>query len=83
MYYKESFALGEYTTNVDALGTLRMLNAIRNAELEHQVRFYQASSSELYGKVQEIPQKETTPFHPTSPYGKYQMSCTIQFRKTG
>jgi len=66
---KESFTLGEYTTNVDALGTLRMLNAIRANKLESHVRFYQASSSELYGKVQERPQTEKTPFHPTSPYG--------------
>jgi len=55
---------------VDAVGTLRLLDAIRTVGLSNQVRFYQASTSELYGKVQEIPQKETTPFYPRSPYGK-------------
>jgi len=65
-----SFDLSEYTANVDAVGTLRLLDAIRTVGLSTQVRFYQASTSELYGKVQEIPQKETTPFYPRSPYGK-------------
>jgi GDPmannose 4,6-dehydratase len=68
-HVKVSFDLSEYTANVDALGTLRLLDAIRTCRLERQVRFYQASTSELYGKVQEIPQKETTPFYPRSPYG--------------
>lgn len=63
-----SFDLSEYTAQVDALGTLRILDAIRTCKLEKQVRFYQASTSELYGKVQETPQKETTPFYPRSPY---------------
>lgn len=64
-----SFDLSEYTANVDALGTLRILDAIRTCKLDKQVRLYQASTSELYGRVQEIPQKETTPFYPRSPYG--------------
>jgi len=68
-HVKVSFELSEYTANVDALGTLRILDAIRTCKLESKVRFYQASTSELYGKVQEIPQKETTPFYPRSPYG--------------
>ena len=71
-----SFDLSEYTANVDAVGTLRLLDAIRTVGLSSQVRFYQASTSELYGKVQEIPQKETTPFYPRSPYGK-NMTCTL------
>ena len=53
------------------MGTLRLLDAVRTCGLEKTVRFYQASTSELYGKVQEIPQKETTPFYPRSPYGKF------------
>ncbi|XP_071092417.1 GDP-mannose 4,6 dehydratase-like isoform X2 [Haliotis cracherodii] len=68
-HVKVSFELAEYTANVDAVGTLRMLDAIRTTGLTDQVKFYQASTSELYGKVQEIPQKETTPFYPRSPYG--------------
>lgn len=63
-----SFEAPEYTADVDALGTLRLLEAIRFLGMEKQVKFYQASTSELYGEVQEIPQKETTPFHPRSPY---------------
>lgn len=68
-HVKVSFDLSEYTANVDALGTLRILDAIRTCNLDKDVRFYQASTSELYGKVQESPQKETTPFYPRSPYG--------------
>jgi GDPmannose 4,6-dehydratase len=64
-----SFESPEYTANVDALGTLRLLEAIRILGLERKTRFYQASTSELYGLVQEIPQRETTPFYPRSPYG--------------
>ena len=64
-----SFESPEYTADVDALGTLRILEAIRFLGLEKKTRFYQASTSELYGLVQEIPQKETTPFYPRSPYG--------------
>ncbi len=63
-----SFQEPEYTADVDAMGTLRLLEAIRICGLEKKTRFYQASSSELYGMVQEIPQKETTPFYPRSPY---------------
>ncbi|WP_338355660.1 GDP-mannose 4,6-dehydratase [uncultured Marinobacter sp.] len=63
-----SFEAPEYTADVDAMGTLRLLEAIRFLGLEKKTRFYQASTSELYGLVQEIPQKETTPFHPRSPY---------------
>jgi len=63
-----SFEAPEYTADVDALGTLRLLEAIRFLGLEQTTRFYQASTSELYGLVQEIPQRETTPFHPRSPY---------------
>ena len=66
---KVSFDLSEYTAEVDALGTLRLLDAIRTCGLEKSVKFYQASTSELYGKVHEIPQTETTPFYPRSPYG--------------
>jgi len=63
-----SFDSADYTANVDALGTLRLLEALRTAELVGTCRFYQASTSELYGLVQETPQRETTPFHPRSPY---------------
>lgn len=63
-----SFESPEYTADVDAIGTLRLLEAIRLLGLEKKTRFYQASTSELYGLVQEVPQKETTPFHPRSPY---------------
>ena len=63
-----SFETPEYTANVDALGTLRLLEAIRILGLEKKTKFYQASTSELFGKVQEVPQKETTPFYPRSPY---------------
>lgn len=68
-HVKVSFESAEYTANSDALGTLRMLEAIRILGLEKKTRFYQASTSELYGKVQEIPQTEKTPFYPRSPYG--------------
>jgi GDPmannose 4,6-dehydratase len=64
-----SFETPEYTANADALGTLRILEAIRILGLEKKTRFYQASTSELYGLVQETPQRESTPFHPRSPYG--------------
>ena len=63
-----SFETPEYTANADGLGTLRLLEAIRILNMERRVRFYQASTSELYGKVQQIPQSETTPFYPRSPY---------------
>ncbi len=64
-----SFETPEYTGNADALGTLRLLEAIRILGLEKKTRFYQASTSEMFGKVQEVPQRETTPFYPRSPYG--------------
>ncbi|XP_039287094.1 GDP-mannose 4,6 dehydratase isoform X2 [Nilaparvata lugens] len=67
-HVKVSFELSEYTAEVDAVGTLRLLDAVRTCGLETSVRFYQASTSELYGCVQETPQKETTPFYPRSPY---------------
>ncbi len=63
-----SFETPEYTANADGLGTLRLLEAIRILSMERRVRFYQASTSELYGKVQQVPQRETTPFYPRSPY---------------
>ena len=68
-----SFESPEYTADVDAIGTLRLLEAIRFLGLEKKTKFYQASTSELYGEVQEIPQTETTPFHPRSPYGVAKM----------
>jgi GDPmannose 4,6-dehydratase len=68
-HVKVSFELPEYTANVDALGTLRMLEAIRILGLTKKTRYYQASTSEMFGKVQAIPQNETTPFYPRSPYG--------------
>ncbi len=68
-HVKVSFEAPEYTANSDALGTLRLLEAIRILNMEERVRFYQASTSELYGVAQEWPQKETTPFYPRSPYG--------------
>eukprot|EP00940_MAST-03C_sp_MAST-3C-sp2_P003557 g3557.t1 len=67
-HVKVSFEMSEYTADTDAMGTLRLLNAIKTCNLCDYTRFYQASTSELYGKVQEIPQKETTPFYPRSPY---------------
>lgn len=68
-HVKVSFEMPEYTGMVDGLGTLRILEAVRLLEMETKTRIYQASTSELYGLVQEIPQKETTPFYPRSPYG--------------
>ena len=68
-HVKVSFELPEYTGTVDGLGTLRILDAVRILNMENDVRIYQASTSELYGKVQEVPQTETTPFYPRSPYG--------------
>ncbi|CAK8673083.1 unnamed protein product [Clavelina lepadiformis] len=67
-HVKISFDLAEYTADVDGVGTLRLLDAIRTCGMADKIRFYQASTSEMYGKVQEIPQKETTPFYPRSPY---------------
>ena len=68
-HVKVSFETAEYTANADALGTLRLLEAIRILRMEDRVRFYQASTSELYGGVYKERQSETTPFHPRSPYG--------------
>ena len=79
-----SFETPEYTANSDALGTLRILEAIRILGLEKTTRFYQASTSEMYGKVQEIPQTETTPFYPRSPYGAakvYAYWITVNYRE--
>ncbi|MEO6683148.1 MAG: GDP-mannose 4,6-dehydratase [Ginsengibacter sp.] len=68
-HVKVSFDTPEYTANADGIGTLRLLEAIRILKMEKKTKFYQASTSELYGLVQEVPQKETTPFYPRSPYG--------------
>ncbi len=79
-----SFESAEYTANVDGLGTLRLLEAIRVLRLTESVRFYQASTSELYGLVQETPQKESTPFHPRSPYSAaklYAYWITVNYRE--
>lgn len=79
-----SFETPEYTANADALGALRLLEAIRILKLREKTRFYQASTSELYGKVQEIPQTETTPFYPRSPYGVaklYGYWITVNYRE--
>jgi GDPmannose 4,6-dehydratase len=79
-----SFESPEYTANVDALGTLRILDAIQVLGMSRDVRFYQASTSELYGLVRESPQKETTPFHPRSPYGVaklYAYWITVNYRE--
>jgi GDPmannose 4,6-dehydratase len=79
-----SFESPEYTADVDAIGTLRLLEAIRILGLEKKTRFYQASTSELYGLVQEIPQKETTPFYPRSPYAvakMYAFWITVNYRE--
>lgn len=80
-----SFESPEYTADVDALGTLRLLEAIRLLGLEQKTKFYQASTSELYGQVQEIPQKETTPFYPRSPYAVaklYAYWITVNYRES-
>ncbi len=83
-HVKVSFETPEYTANTDGLGTLRILEAIRILKLEKKCRFYQASTSELYGKVQEVPQKESTPFYPRSPYAVaklYAYWITINYRE--
>jgi GDPmannose 4,6-dehydratase len=83
-HVKVSFETPEYTANSDAIGTLRLLEAIRILGLEDKTRFYQASTSEMYGKVREIPQKETTPFYPRSPYGAakvYAYWITVNYRE--
>ena len=80
-----SFETPEYTANADGIGTLRILEAIRILQMEKRVRFYQASTSEMFGKVQETPQSETTPFYPRSPYGVaklYAHWITINYRES-
>lgn len=79
-----SFEMSEYTAEVDGIGTLRLLNAIRSCGLSNFTRFYQASTSELYGKVREIPQTELTPFYPRSPYGvakQYAYWIVVNYRE--
>lgn len=83
-HVKVSFDIPEYTGNADGLGTVRLLEAVRMLGLERQVRFYQASTSELYGKVRETPQTERTPFYPRSPYGVaklYAYWITVNYRE--
>jgi GDPmannose 4,6-dehydratase len=83
-HVRVSFETAEYTANADALGTLRLLEAVRILGLEKKTRFYQASTSELYGKVRETPQKESTPFYPRSPYAAaklYGYWITINYRE--
>ena len=83
-HVKISFEIPEYTANSDALGTLRILESIKNLNMVDKVRFYNASTSELYGKVLEVPQTEKTPFYPRSPYGiakLYSHWITINFRE--
>jgi len=83
-HVKVSFDLAEYTGNIDGLGTLRLLSAIRTCGLTNSTRFYQASTSELFGKVQETPQRETTPFYPRSPYAvakQYAYWIVVNYRE--
>jgi GDPmannose 4,6-dehydratase len=83
-HVRVSFETPEYTANADALGTLRLLEAVRILRLEDKMRFYQASTSELYGMAQEVPQRETTPFYPRSPYAAaklYAYWITINYRE--
>ena len=84
-HVKVSFDVPEYTAEADAVGTLRMLEAVRILGMEKKTRIYQASTSELFGKVQEVPQKETTPFYPRSPYGvakQYGFWITKNYRES-
>ncbi|HSW60464.1 MAG TPA: GDP-mannose 4,6-dehydratase, partial [bacterium] len=83
-HVKVSFETAEYTGNADALGTLRLLEGIRILGLEKKTKFYQASTSELYGKAAEVPQNEKTPFYPRSPYGAaklYGYWITVNYRE--
>jgi GDPmannose 4,6-dehydratase len=83
-HVRVSFETPEYTANADGIGTLRLLEAIRILKLENKTRFYQASTSELYGLVQEVPQRETTPFYPRSPYAAaklYSYWITVNYRE--
>ena len=80
-----SFKLPEYTADVNALGPLRILDTIRSLNLTHKIRYYQASTSEMFGLVQETPQRETTPFYPRSPYGCAKVMAhqlTINYRES-
>ena len=80
-----SFEIPEYTANADALGTLRILEGIKSARLEKKCKFYQAGTSEMFGKVMEIPQNEKTPFRPRSPYGAakvYSHWITVNYRES-
>jgi GDPmannose 4,6-dehydratase len=84
-HVRVSFEVPEYTANADGIGTLRLLEAIRMLGLQNETRFYQASTSELYGQVQEIPQRETTPFYPRSPYAVaklYAYWITVNYRES-
>lgn len=84
-HVKVSFEMPEYTANADGVGALRILDAIRMLNLTDKTRFYQASTSELYGEVKEVPQSETTPFHPRSPYGVaklYAYWITVNYRES-
>lgn len=84
-HVKVSFDVPEYTADTDAVGTLRLLEAVRILSMEHKTKIYQASTSELFGKVQEVPQKETTPFYPRSPYGvakQYGFWITKNYRES-
>ena len=84
-HVRVSFDIPEYTAQVDAIGTLRFLDAIKEVGLKEKTRFYQASTSELYGKVQETPQTEKTPFYPRSPYGVakiYGYWCVVNYRES-
>jgi GDPmannose 4,6-dehydratase len=84
-HVKVSFDAPEYTADVDGLGTMRLLEAIRLLGLQKKTKIYQASTSELYGLVQEVPQKETTPFYPRSPYGVaklYAYWITVNYRES-
>ena len=83
-HVKVSFEVPEYTADVDAIATLRFLDAIKDMGLARQVKFYQASTSELFGKVQETPQRETTPFYPRSPYAvakQYAYWIVVNYRE--
>jgi len=83
-HVKVSFEMSEYTADADGMGVLRLLNAIRSAGLVEKTRFYQASTSELYGLVQEVPQRETTPFYPRSPYAvakQYAYWIVVNYRE--
>merc|ERR1719240_968860 len=83
-HVKVSFEMSEYTADTDGMGVLRLLNAIRSAGLVEKTKFYQASTSELYGLVQEVPQKETTPFYPRSPYAvakQYAYWIVVNYRE--